>query len=112
MKIIKYSNLLIAFLLEIVSIIIISYWGFLQGKTSVSKYTLAILLPLVAIILWGRFAAPASKHRIKFPYRIIFELVFFAIGTFLLYKTGNDNGAMYFGITALLSKAVAFIYHQ
>jgi len=112
MKTIKYLNLLIAFLLEIVLVIIVSYWGLSQGRSSVSKYALAILLPLIVIILWGRFAAPASRHRIKFPYRIIFELAFFAIGTFLLYDITNKNKAAYFGITALVSKTIAFFLRQ
>jgi len=112
MQILKNFNLLIAFLLEIISIIIFGYWGFLQGNSSITKYALAILLSIIAIILWSYFAAPKSKHRIEFPYRIIFELVFFAVATFLLYKTGNINGALYLGTVAVLSKLFAFIYHQ
>jgi hypothetical protein len=41
---------------------------------------LAIAAPLVVAVLWGRFAAPRSAHRLDRGARIAFELGMFVLG--------------------------------
>jgi len=112
MQIIKLINQVVAFLLEIAMIIAIGYWGFHQGRTSLTKYSIAIVLPIVAIILWGFFAAPKSEYRLAFPLRIVFELCLFAIASFLLYQTGNSKLATWFAVIALTNEIVAYFFKQ
>lgn len=112
MQIIKLINQIVAFLLEIGMLIAIGYWGFHQGKTNLTKYSLALALPAIAIILWGFFAAPKSEYRLEFPVRIIFEICLFAIASFLLYKTGNSKLAIWFGAIALVNEIIAYIFKQ
>lgn len=112
MQIIKLINQVVAFLLEIGMFIAFGYWGFHQGKTNLLKYSFAIVLPAIAIILWGFFAAPKSEYRLEFPPRIIFELCLFAIASFFLYKTGNSKLAIWFGVIALINEMIAYIFKQ
>lgn len=112
MQLLKTLNQVIAFLLEIGMFIAFAYWGFQQGKTNLTKYSFAIALPLIVIVLWGFFAAPTSQYRLEFPIRIIFELLLFSIASFLLYKTGHLTLAVCFGAIALISEIVAFIFKQ
>jgi hypothetical protein len=112
MQIIKLINQVIAFFLEMGMFISLGYWGFLQGKTNLTKYSFAIALPMIAIILWGFFAAPKSEYRLEFPIRIFFELCLFVIASFLLYRTGNSRLAIWFGAIALVSEIIAYILKQ
>ena len=112
MQIIRFVNQVVAFLLEIAMLISIGYWGFVEGKTILTKYSLSIFLPIVAIILWGFFAAPKSKYRLKFPLRIIFELCLFAFASILLYQTENSELAIWFGVIAFTNKIITYFFRQ
>lgn len=112
MQFIKTINQVVAFIIELGMFAIVSYWGYQQGKTIVAKYSFAIILLIVAIALWGIFAAPNSLYRLEFSMRIIFELFLFSIASFLLYKTGHSTLAVCFGTIALTSEAIAYIFKQ
>lgn len=112
MLIVKLINQVVAFLLEISMFIAVGYWGFYEGKTNVMKYSFALALPAITIILWGIFAAPKSEYRLEFPIRIIFELCLFAVSTILLYKTGNSKLATWFGTLAFLNEILACVFKQ
>lgn len=49
---------------------------------------LAIAAPVVAAVLWGRFAAPRSAHRLDRGARIAFELGMFLLGAAALVAVG------------------------
>jgi len=112
MQIIRFINQVVAFLLEIAMLISIGYWGFVEGKTILTKYALAIFLPIVATILWGFFAAPKSKYRLKFPLRMIFKLCLFTIASILLYETKNSKIATWFGVIALTNEIIGYFFEQ
>jgi hypothetical protein len=62
MKVFRWSNLLLAFVLELGALGALSYAGAQLGDGAVGT-ALAIGLPLVAAVLWGVYAAPRSvKH--------------------------------------------------
>lgn len=112
MEIIKSVNQLIAFLLELGLFFIVGFWGFRQGQTSIAKYAFAIIFPMMAIVLWGIFAAPKSSNRLAFPVRLIFEMGLFMLASVLLYTTGNTTWAITFALTALISEIIAFVSKQ
>ena len=91
---------------------VLGYWGFHAGKSIFWKYGLAAALPLLAIILWGIFAAPRSEQRLDTPYRIVFELALFLLAAFLLYKSGFPRLAIGFAVAALLSQLLAVVLEQ
>lgn len=112
MQFLKTINLALAFLLELAMLASIGYWAYLQGKSPLIKWSLAVVLPVLAMILWGIFAAPKSQYRLDFNARIIFELVMFSLAAFLLYKADHPTLALCFAALAVFSITVAFIYKQ
>src|SRR6478752_5045838 len=70
---IRGANLGLKFLLELAAIAAVAIWG-----ATISVW-LAIAAPLTVILLWGRFAAPKSAHRLPRRSRIPFELTVFAL---------------------------------
>jgi predicted small integral membrane protein len=54
-------NLLLHFLLELVAWFALGYWGWTQQQV-LTRWLLAISLPLIAIALWGTFRVPGDPR--------------------------------------------------
>lgn len=88
-------NLMLRFILELISLISIGFWGWSQF-TGLSKIVLTIILPVTIALLWGVFAVPDDPSRsgktvVATPgyLRLILEIFIFSICMFALYKTGR-----------------------
>jgi hypothetical protein len=108
MQLLRFTHLLVAFLLELVMIGVFARWGFSLGKDTIWKYVIAIAMALLVIVLWGIFAAPKSQYRLSFTPRIVFGTVLFCITAFLMYTLGYERWAMVFLGVSLASQTVAF----
>lgn len=104
MEIIKAINLAVAFFLEMAMIVAFGYFGFHYPKIILIKYILVILLPVIAMALWGYFAAPKSKHQLQQPRRYFFALAMFGAAAALLFLTGNTMLASVFAILAIINQ--------
>lgn len=112
MEIIKAVNLAMAFFLELAMIIAFGYFGFHYPKIILIQYILVILLPIIAMALWGYFAAPKSKHRLQQPQRYFFALVMFGAAIALLFLTGNTMSASVFAILVIINQTLLLILKQ
>ena len=97
------------FLVELSMFFALGYVGYQSNTHTVGKYAAAVGLPLVAIVLWGVFAAPRSEYRLEPLYRSIFALLLFGITALLLYKTGHTRLAATFAGIALISELLAAV---
>lgn len=102
----------LAFALELAMLASIGRWGFLQGKTTLSKYLIAIVLVLAAATLWGILAAPRSGQRLPLMPRLVFELGMFLLAAFLLHLSRHTTLAVWFAVLACVSVGLAFILKQ
>jgi hypothetical protein len=102
----------VSFLLEVALLIIAGYWGFQQGENVLMKYVFAIILPVFIAILWGIFAAPKSKKRLKNPFRIIFKLTLFSLAVFFSYQMGLLLLAIIIAIITCINLVMAFVFLQ
>lgn len=112
MAMLKLLNQVLAFSLELWMLYMLGYSGYQNGKGTGWKYALAIALPVVAVLLWGYFAAPKSDHRLVFPYLTMFKLTLFGITAFLWYKSGHQQSALVFTGLVLLSECTAVVLKQ
>lgn len=102
-------NLALRFLLELVALGAMAYWGWTQHDSFAGRLW-AIILPVTAAILWGTFAVVGDPSRsgnapvpIPGSLRLLLELSFFSVATFLLYRAGQG---------AFASTLIAFtIFH-
>lgn len=108
----KQLNLLLSFLLELVLITLFGYWGYQQGETETTKYIFALVLPAILILIWGLWAAPKSKRRLKNPIRSIFKLSLFAIGVFFCIDSGHATLAIWFAAITVANVILAFLFAQ
>ncbi|MFA5327047.1 MAG: YrdB family protein [Prolixibacteraceae bacterium] len=112
MDAVKQANLLLSFLLELVLLFLVGCCGFQAGETLVLKYVFAFFLPTVIIVLWGIWAAPKSKRRLKNPVRTIFKLTLFFVGALLVYLFGNQIWAIVFAAIVVLNAGLALLFGQ
>jgi len=109
---IRLINLLVSFLLEMGLIILAALWGFQQGESSLMRYVLVIAVPAVIILLWGIWAAPKSKRRLKNPARTILKLAMMTLAVFFSYATGHRGWALFFAVITILNVSLAYLFSQ
>lgn len=103
MEIIKNTNLLLRFLLEIGVLISIVYWGF-HGKSNLAfKIGIGIVLPISIMFIWGVFVAPKSTFQLQLPIRLVVELIIFGIGVFSLFASGHPGLGKLFAVVVCVN---------
>ncbi len=104
MAVLRAANLALKFLLELAAIASFAVWGASTGSGAAS-ILLAIAAPAVAIVLWGRFAAPRSVHRLALRPRLVFEAGVFGLAVVALLAAGSPGLAIVFGAIAVVNAA-------
>jgi Protein of unknown function (DUF2568) len=104
---IKTANLGVRFLLELAALAALAYWGSQTGPLARS-IVLAIAAPLAGAVLWGLFAAPKSRHRLRGARRLIVEIPFFGAAVAGLAATGQWVLAAVFAVVVVLSELVTY----
>jgi hypothetical protein len=107
-------NLAIRFLLELTALIVIGIWGWNQSEGWL-QYILAFGLPIIMATIWGTFAVPNDPSRsgnapIVVPgiIRLVVELAFFSIATWVLYDLGYIRLSWVFGIIVVIHYLVSY----
>lgn len=104
-------NLAVRFLLEIVMLGIISYWGWYLSGTWL-RYITAAGLPLAAAVLWGvfRIQNDPKPAPIEVPgiVRLLLELFLFGFAAWALYDLGYRNWALVMTIIIVLHYLVSY----
>jgi Protein of unknown function (DUF2568) len=108
----KIINQTIVFLLELMMLGSLAYFGFQKGNGHLYKYTLAIVLPILAIILWGYWAAPKSAHRLSMPYLAIFRLALFLLASYLLYRCEQIKFALIFALASTITQVASIFLEE
>lgn len=112
MNAVKNLNLLLSFLLELAMLFFYGYWAYNLPEPATLKYTLTILVPAVVVVLWGLWAAPKSKHRLRNPVRSIFKLALLLLSAALCFTTGKHGWACWFTGYTLLNASLAIAFKQ
>jgi hypothetical protein len=101
----RAANLLLKFLLELAALTALAYWGL-----TIAQGLLGALIGIAAastmIGLWGRFAAPKSRHRLPRALRVPFELTVFALAALALLDAGQTRLGLTLALLALANSAL------
>jgi hypothetical protein len=99
-------NLGIAFLLELVALAALCFWGFHIGGSTIVHIVLGIGLPVAAAVLWGLFAAGGGpKFETPIWFKIFIKLLVYGSATIGLFVTGHHWLGVIFAIAVLLNAA-------
>lgn len=97
----------LAFLLEVVAIVALAWWGFTTGGNVLVNIVLGIAAPAVAIVLWGLFAAPRARFKVALPVVLLVKAAVFGAGALALYGVDHPAAAIVFAVVAFLNTALA-----
>jgi uncharacterized membrane protein len=92
-----WVNLAFAFLLELCALVALGYWGVRTGSGLVTKTALGIGALLVAVVLWGLFAAPRAPVSVPLV-GLGVKLIVFGSAVAALYTTGHRGLAIAFAV--------------
>ncbi|MFN8492540.1 MAG: YrdB family protein [Caldilineaceae bacterium] len=112
MQLLKMTNLVVAFLLELWMLAAFGYWGYQVGQQPLTKIGFAIGIPFLVAVIWGIWLAPNSGRRLPEPWLSSANLVIFAIAMAALFSTGRHTLAGVFGVIYLLNRLLLFIWKQ
>ncbi|MEU8119032.1 YrdB family protein [Spirillospora sp. NPDC049024] len=97
----------LAFLLELVAIAALAWWGFTATGNVLVNIVLGLAAPAAAIVLWGMFAAPRARFKIALPLVLLVKAAVFGAGALALYGVGHPTAGITFAVVALLNTALA-----
>ena len=110
-RLLKLVNLALKFALELAAIAAFAYWGATVAGGVVSVL-LAIVAPAVAVLLWGVFAAPKSKRRLRRDVRVPFELSVFGLAVGALFAAGAPVTALVFAALVVVNAVLMTAFRQ
>ena len=107
-------NLALRFILELVALYTMGYWGWTQHEGGM-RFLLALGLPLLAAVLWGTFAVPNDPSRsgkapipVKGIIRLLLELAFFALAAWFLFDAGQFLWGRILGTVVLVHYLISY----
>lgn len=104
----KLVNQTIVFILELIMIGWFAFFGFRLGNTTLTKYAFAVIVPVVATLLWGYWAAPKSANRLKMPYLALFRLSMFLLTSYFLYVGGQTSFAIVLAVISVITQVGSY----
>ena len=112
LSLLKNLNLALAFLLELLVLAALCYFGFVIGPNIFVRISLGLGLPIVAIVIWAIFGAPRSKRRLKgFPF-LLLQIIFFGSAAVALYVAGQRVLGIIFALVFVLNTILAYAWDQ
>jgi hypothetical protein len=106
---VKAANLTLRFLLELVALVALGYWGARRGGSGLARIALAAALPVAAGVFWGLFVAPKSGLVASRRARLAFGLVVFLGASAALVDIGYQVLGWSFGAAALVNTALTYV---
>ena len=102
MEVLKAINLGVRFLLEIIVLVTMGYWGFHVTQSAFVKILLGIGTPLLVAVIWGMFGAPKAPYTLTgFPFLLLDILIFGLPVVVLLYLEKQTMAWFYVGIAVI-----------
>ncbi len=105
----RLANEMLAFLLELVAIALLAWWGVHVGGNVFLSLLLGIGLPAVAIVLWGSFAAPKARFKVSLPWVLLVKALVFGGATAAIFGLGYPGWALAFAIVVIANTTIATI---
>ena len=97
----------LAFLLELVALVLLAVWGFKTGSNIAVHILLGLGAPALMIVVWGSFAAPRARFQVSMAAVLAVKFVVFAAATAAGYAAGWHAVAIVFGVVASVNSVIA-----
>jgi hypothetical protein len=111
MSAVKATNLALKFLLELAAFAAFAWRGSTVGTGAVSV-VVAVAAPLLAIVLWGAFAAPRARRRLPLAARAPFELAVLGLAAVALGVVDSPAAGVAFGLLVVVNAVLLTAFDQ
>ncbi|ESZ99966.1 MULTISPECIES: YrdB family protein [Frankia] len=95
----------LAFLSELAMLGTLAGAGLDLASSAVAGVALAVLLPLMAAVVWGVWLAPASRRRLRGPALLMVKILLFCLTAIATALAGHRVWAVVFAVTAIAATA-------
>ncbi|WP_327068093.1 YrdB family protein [Kitasatospora sp. NBC_01302] len=103
----RAANETLAFLIELLALGSLAWWGCRTGPNLAVHLLLAMGAPLLAAVLWGRYAAPRAAVKLPLPGVLAVKALVFACGAAALAVVAGRPWGLAFALLALANTALA-----
>ncbi|MGG3468312.1 YrdB family protein [Neobacillus pocheonensis] len=108
----KAINLGLRFLLEIMVLVILGYWGFHVSQGTMIKILLGIGTPILTAVIWGMFGAPKAPYVLSGFSFLLLEIVIFGLPVVVLYVIEKQTLAFIYGLIVVINLFLMKIWDQ
>lgn len=102
----------LAFLLELVMLAGLAWWGSHAVAGLAGRIALAVLTPAVAVVIWGLFAAPRARVQLPAAGVLAVKTIVFGGAAVAVYSTGWHAPAIAFAVVAAVNTTGAAFDRQ
>jgi hypothetical protein len=112
MEALKSANLAFRFILELLALVALGYWGFKTGQGTGMKWVLGFGIPIVAIVLWALFVAPEATVEPPVAVRVAIEVAILGGAALALVATGHPVLGIAYALVAVANRVLMAIWNQ
>ncbi|MGW6708500.1 YrdB family protein [Streptomyces sp. NPDC054956] len=102
----------LAFLLELLALGLLAWWGFTRDIGRVGSVALAVAAPGAAAVLWGLFAAPKARFAVPLAAQLGVKAVVFGAAALALLALGQRLPSLWFTVVVVVNTALATYYRN
>jgi hypothetical protein len=99
-------NLGLRFLLELVALVAVGWWGVHVSDSTVAKIVLGLGLPLILAIVWGRFISPKATVKVSRPLWFALQAVIFGAAALALASVWSVAAGIVFAVVVVVNTAI------
>ncbi|MCX4777713.1 YrdB family protein [Streptomyces sp. NBC_01264] len=111
-KVFFLANEGLAFLLELLALGLLAWWGWTRDIGRAGSVALAVAAPLAAAVLWGMFAAPKARYAVPLAAQLGVKAVVFGSAALALLALGQRLPSLWFTVVIVVNTALATYYRS
>jgi hypothetical protein len=100
------ATLVIRFIVEIVGIAALGYWGLQTSTDGFGRIVLAIAAPLALLVVWTMIAAPRASNALTQPQRDLIGTALLLLAAVALAMAGQPTLALVFAAVVVIDHLV------
>jgi hypothetical protein len=99
----------LAFLLEVLALGGLAWWGADTGGGLAAKILLGAGAPILAAVGWGMFAAPRARFGVPLAAVLVVKVIVFGLAAVAVYAIGRPGLAIAFALVVLINTTLATV---
>jgi hypothetical protein len=99
----------LAFLLEVLALGGLAWWGADTGSGLAAKILLGAGAPVLAAVAWGLFAAPRARFQVPLAAVLVVKVIVFGLAAVAVATIGRHGIAIAFAVVVVINTALATV---